>query len=82
MWGGWEWGDGRAGKDKLIMGTLSLERWGFLYYVFFFSKSLSITYINYLLGTKGLKLSWNPCVHSVDSEMKDGLSHAHKQEAF
>lgn len=54
---------------------------GFLYYVFS-SKSLAITYINDLLGTKWLKLSRIYAPRSVCSEMKDGVSHANGQETF
>ena len=81
--GGWEWGDKGAGKGELMMPFVfwDPERWGFLYSVFS-SKSFAITYINDLLGTKQIKLSWNPLTHSIRSDMEDGSSHANGQEAF
>lgn len=81
--GGWEWGDKGAGKVELTMSFAfwDPERWGFLYSAFS-SKSLAITYINDLLGTRQLELSWNPLTHPMCSDMEAGSSHANGQEAF
>lgn len=81
--GGWEWGDKGAGKVELTMSFAfwDPERWGFLYSAFS-SKSLAITYINDLLGTRQLKLSWNPLTHPMCSDMEAGSSHVNGQEAF